>query len=304
VKIIAHPLAILKGHQGAIYALQKGPEPGMIFSAGADKVVSAWNLQTKENHPFLARFPSPVYSLCYIPERNLLIAGTSSGAIHLIDLDKKTELKILRHHTAQIFDIRYSILNNSFYTLGGDGNMGVCSLDSLSLTQLIKLSSAKLRQMDLNSEETELVVACGEGDLIILNTSTLREEKRFHAHDFSANSVKYHPNGTTLISGGKDALLKVWDRKNEFANLHTIPAHNYAIYSIDFSPDARFFATASRDKTVKIWDATTYQFLLRLDKDTHRGHVNSVNTLMWSQNPLCLVSAGDDRSLIVWEIEQ
>lgn len=300
MKISAQQRANLLGHQGAVYALERGPEPGMIFSGGADKMITAWDLLSGGNLPFLARLPSPVYSLCYVPEKNLLIAGTSSGAVHLIDLSKKEEVKILRHHTAQVFDIRYSSVHGRFYTLGGDGTMAVCSIESLSAIRLLKLSSSKLRQMDMDLGQTELAIACGDGDIHILDAFTLQEKYRFNGHEFSANAVRFHPNGKTLLTGGKDAFLKSWNRENQYAPMKAIPAHNFAIYRILFSPDGLLFATASRDKTLKIWNASDLSFLLRLDKETYSGHVNSVNTLIWTDS---LVSAGDDRSLLVWEIK-
>jgi WD40 repeat protein len=103
-----------------------------------------------------------------------------------------------------------------------------------------------------------------------------------------------------MISGGRDAYLKIWSMDN-FSLLQSIPAHNYAIYSISFSPDRKYFATASRDKTVKIWNADTFEVLVRLDKENFEGHKNSVNKVLWMENNF-LISAGDDRAIIIWEV--
>jgi WD repeat-containing protein 61 len=303
VKAEALLLSSLPGHQGAVYALENGSESGTLFSAGADKVITAWNLRTRQNLPFLARLPDPVYSLCFVREHNLLLAGTSTGNIHIIDLDKKKEIKILKNHAGQVFDIRYALKQKSFYSLGGDGTFAWCDMDLLSVKKVLKLSDSKLRQMDLNSSETEMAIASGDGDILILDAFTAELKARFKAHTLSANTVKYHPSGKILLSGGKDAHLNIWDLENGNIRLHSIPAHNFSIYSICFSPDNRLFATASRDKTLKIWDAASFEFLLRISKEMHNGHVNSVNTLYWSADPACLVSAGDDRSLILWTVK-
>ncbi len=299
----AHKISGLTGHQGAIYALEQGPEKDILFSGGADKLITAWNLSTLENLPFQANFPAPVYSICYIPEQKLLLAGTSAGSIHVIDLENKKEVKILQHHTAQIFDIRYSLRHRSFYSVGGDGNFAHCSLDSLSLLRIKKLTESKLRQIDISSDESELAIASGDGSIILLDLENMNQKIQFQAHQFSANAVKYHPNKTLLLSGGKDALLKAWDLEKGCVNTKTTAAHNFAIYDIQFNPEQTLFATASRDKTIKIWDATSLEFLLRISSEKQEGHINSVNTLFWNTVPSCLVSAGDDRSLLVWEVK-
>ena len=85
---------------------------------------------------FAAQFPAIVYSICHIPEKKLLLVGTSAGSIHVLDLEKKQEIKILQHHTEPIFDLRYSPTTNCFYSVGGDGNFAICSLETLSLIKI------------------------------------------------------------------------------------------------------------------------------------------------------------------------
>src|SRR5260221_3437529 len=92
--------ATLTGHSGSVYALDRGVSEHTFFSGSADKFVALWNLKTFQAEKFAASFPAPVYSLCHIPEKKLLLAGTSAGSIHLLNLETKEELKILQHHTA------------------------------------------------------------------------------------------------------------------------------------------------------------------------------------------------------------
>jgi WD repeat-containing protein 61 len=84
--------------------------------------------------------------------------------------------------------------------------------------------------------------------------------------------------------------------------IKSIPAHEWAIYDIAYSPNSKLFATASRDKTIKIWDSKTFELLKVINKEKDRGHLNSVNKLIWSTYNNYLISAGDDRAIIIWEI--
>jgi WD40 repeat protein len=301
--MIALKFNTLLGHSGALYALEEGPEPGTLFSGGGDGVVTLWNLDTCQNLPFQARFPSAVFSICYVREKHLLLVGTSSGSIHILDLYKKEEVKILQHHTAQVFNILYSILLDSFYSVSADGNFAVCSLQSLSLIKIKKLSEAKLRQMDIQESSSSLAIASGDGRILMMDLQSLELKTSFQAHGSSVNTVRFHPSKPLLLSGGKDAHLNVWDLDHDFKQIHSIPAHNFALYDIRFSPDMSYFATASRDKTVKLFDAQDFQFRLRIDKAIQGGHSNSVNALSWPAWPGHLVSAGDDRSLLLWQID-
>ena len=305
MQLLIKKIATLKGHSGAVYALDKGTSEHTIFSGCSDKFVALWNLETFQAEKFVAAFPSPVYSICLILERKLLLVGTSAGSIHILDLATKEEIKILQHHTDAVFDIKYSLQTNCFYTAGGDGNFAVCSLDSLSLIKIKKLCDAKVRSIDINYHASEISVACGDCNIHIFDLHTLENKNSFAAHQFSANTVCYSPDGKTLLTGGKDAHLNKWKREEDKWRLEiSIPAHNFAIYDIVFSPDASLFATASRDKTIKIWDAKTFELLVRINKESFDGHANSVNKLLWSNYNNYLISTGDDRTVMVWEVDK
>ena len=136
-------IAALEGHTGCIYAMDQGISTHTVFTGGGDKFIALWNLKTLQAEKFAASLPSPVYAICHIPEKQLLLAGTTKGSVLILDLDKKEEIKILQHHAAPIFDIKYSLKTNCFYTASGDGSFAVCSLDTLSMIKIKKLYSLK-----------------------------------------------------------------------------------------------------------------------------------------------------------------
>jgi WD40 repeat protein len=290
------------GHNGSVYTLEKGISEATFFSGSSDKFAALWSLEKLEQEHFAAKFPAIIYALCHIPEKKLLLAGTSAGSIHVLDLEKKEELKILQHHTLPVFDIKYSEATNCFYTSGADGNFAVCSLESLSLLKIKKLCEEKVRSIDIRGQSNEIAVASGDGCIRIFDLHSLDEKHTFTAHNLSANIARYSPDGSLILSGGRDAHLNIWDAKS-YSLIKSIPAHNFAIYDIVFSPDHKLFATASRDKTIKIWNAETFELLVRINKENYEGHANSVNKLLWSRHNNYLVSTGDDRAIMVWEIK-
>lgn len=299
MEIQVKKVAGLTGHSGAVYGLESGPLPHLVFSGSSDKFVALWNLETLQPEKFAAQFPSIVYSICHIPEKQLLLVGTAAGSIHVLDLNKKEEIKILQHHISSVFDIKYSSATNCFYSAGGDGNFAVCSLETLSMLKIKKLCAEKVRNISINPNNAEIAVASGDCMIRIFELESLEEKKTIPAHQLSANSICYSPDGSLILSGGRDAHLKIWDAKS-YTLIKSIPAHNYAIYDIVFSPDSKLFATASRDKTVKIWDAESFEILVRINKENYEGHINSVNKLLWTDR--YLISTGDDRSTIIWTV--
>ncbi len=298
MKVNSIKKAQLTGHKSAIYCIEQGLEKNKIYTGAGDQVVIQWDINNDAEPIIVSNVGAIVYALCYVPDWNYLIIGESKGGIHILDLTERREIKFFVQTFEPIFDIKCDA-NNSFYSVSADGSLSAWSLDDLTLIKNIPLCKEKVRALDINTAETLMAVACGDGTIRIFNLQTLEQIQQIDAHRGSAYSVKFHTDGKHLLSGGKDAMLNVYDLTQSCKIINNIPAHNYAIYSIVFSPDGKLFATASRDKTIKIWDADTYEILQRLDKDKADAHLNSVNKLLWNSY---LVSVGDDRSVLIWDV--
>lgn len=290
----------LKGHAGPVYALCAGSRPETIFSGSSDGFVAEWNLENFTAEKFSVKIGNPVYSLCFIAEYNLLIAGTGSGAFHVIDLTQKKELRMIVQHREAVFDLLYNPLRKHLYTVSGDGTFCAWELPSFRHLFQFPLCSEKIRNLSLSFSGEHLAIACGDRMVRVFETDFYNLREEWLAHEMGANSVCYLRNDD-LISGGKDAFLHWW-RHPEQKPFRSVAAHNYAVYSLASDPEFRYFASASRDKTIKLWDADSGAFLLRIDRKNFGGHKNSVNRIFWSDYNNYLISTGDDRSIMVWKI--
>jgi WD repeat-containing protein 61 len=296
---------ILKGHQSGIYKLLKTKDDNhSFFSAAGDGKVVKWNSLEFANGDLIATVPSSIYAMEIIENKNLLLIGTHKGQLHVVDLVSKQELKCMELHPNGIFEINFVEEYNLLVTGGADGKILFLDANTFEIKSSLHFGSFKIRSTVKHHDEKILAVGCGDGSIAIIDLDTLKPLHKFVAHqqDFSVNTVCFSPDGNYLLSGSRDAHLNMYDVKNNFALITTIPTHNYAIYQIAFSPTGKYFATASRDKTCKIWDAEIMQMILRLDKEKHDGHINSVNSLLWMNDNL-LVTGSDDRTVICWELE-
>jgi WD40 repeat protein len=144
-----------------------------------------------------------------------------------------------------------------------------------------------------------MAVAYSDGCIRIFDLRTWQMIYAFEAHQHSVFALQYSPDGQQLVSGGRDAHLKIWET-SDYTLRQDIAAHIFAINDLVFSPDAQYLATCSMDKSVKLWSAIDFRLLKVIDKARHAGHGTSINKLLWTTFQNKLVSASDDRNLSVW----
>jgi WD repeat-containing protein 61 len=287
-----HASARFTGHQGSIYAIVATGRETFV-TAGSEGLLVQWDIRKPAEGELLAKIPGVVYSLLFF--ETFLLAGTTTGKIHVIDVEKRKELRILQYHQAPVFRIAWNENTRQFISLAGDGVVQIYD-DQLNPVKKITASSGKLRSIAFHEDE----IAIGTAEGLIKTYSLdlkLKQQWQTHQEGFNVNALYY--SGSLLISGSRDAHLNVSDPLSGKL-LESIPAHNYAIYTIAAAAGTSGnIATASRDKTIKIWNTDNMQMIQRLDASIG-GHANSVNDLVWLDGNT-IISAGDDRVAISWK---
>lgn len=294
-------LRTLSGHQNPVYALANSVDEGIFFSAGNDKGVVAWSLQSMA----FVKVKMPVQSSVYCLHRykNLLFVGERSGAFSVYDLVEQKVTHRINAHTKPIFDIKLVGSKHELITTGEDGSVAVWALTDFTLIYRFQAAYDTVRCIAISPNETEIAFGCKDHLIKIYNLTDYSLKQALEGHTFPVTSLAYHPLGKYLISGSRDAQLKIWDLPN-YALQQTIPAHLFTVYNIAFHPTLPYFATSSQDKSIKIWDAENFKLykILSLEKNGI-GHSHSINKIIWSTDGKYLISTGDDRQVMVWEME-
>ncbi|MNE08756.1 WD domain, G-beta repeat [compost metagenome] len=147
-----------------------------------------------------------------------------------------------------------------------------------------------------------MALACRDNIIRIFDLDGFVLLHELHDHSMSVFTLQYSPDGSYLISGARDAQLKVWNTMNYELKLN-IPAHLFAINHISFHPTQPYFATASMDKSIKIWGTEDFKLYKKIDMTKEASHHKSVNKLAWSRYDDYLISVSDDKMVMVWDID-
>jgi WD40 repeat protein len=295
-------IATLTAHTGSIYSLYANNKiPQTFYSAGGDGNLIKWDLNDLDKAYLVSKVDTNIFSMNALPMQSKILLGQMQGGIHVLDIEQKNEVKHLSFHKSGIYDIQVIDNGNAFIAAGGDGILSLWSANNFLLLKKKDISEKSIRCLIVDEENLKIYAGCSDNFIYVLHYKTLEVIHKWQAHQNSVFSLQLSPNGKYLLSGSRDAHLSVWTIDENYRLLLSQPAHLFTINDIVFQPEGKLFATAGRDKHIKIWDSTNFNLLKVIDKEKCDGHVNSVNKLLWSDY---LISCSDDRSIMVWDINE
>lgn len=287
------------GHVASIYSIDGHKD--LVYTASGDHFVARWNIESGLQDAFSIKAEKAVYALKLISSQTILAFGTNSGSIHVVDIEDKKEIRHFIQHKSAVFCIQENEFKNQVYSTDADGNLAVWKKDTWDLLLFIPLDCGKIRSIAVSSNGEQIYLACQDGNIRIFETNGFNEIANFFAHENGTNSLAIFPtNSNFLISGGKDGYLRVWNLI-DFSVQIEIPAHNFAVYQILFINEGKTIVTSSRDKSIKIWNARDCSFIQKIERK-HYGHSHAVNDL-WKKDENHFVSVGDDKRIILWQLE-
>ena len=115
--------------------------------------------------------------------------------------------------------------------------------------------------------------------------------------NFAVHNVAFNPDGTVLATGDGAGMVRLWNTQTGELKA-AVQAHTNWAFSVAWSPGGKSFVTGGGDDAVRLFDAANPTQPLK----TFLGHSNDVHAVAITHDGRQLVSAGDDRQIIVWEL--
>ena len=150
------------------------------------------------------------------------------------------------------------------------------------------------------------------GRVVLVNVLTRRMSRPlvFDENKTRCSVAKYSPDGNTLLTGGGNGLLKLWDAIS-WEMIAELDGHEEDLFSAAYSPDGRYFVTSGGAEPlggsyywkhrgeVCIWDAETRELLLKFSP-----HENSVTGVCFSPDGKALATCGLDAKARLWNFAE
>jgi len=296
---------ILGEHTNGATAVGMLVDGKTVFSAGRDKSVRLWDLESRRQIGLLPH-EEEVFGAAASPDGRWLATASAKEAqgrpVLLWDLaTREIAATLTTNFWLRPGSITFSPDSKwlAFATMFG----GVRLWDVKARSEITNLpafnSSGTAIGLAFSPDSGTLVYNEDEHGAILLWDIARRSLDRLVGHHDLVRALTFSPDGRSLASGSEDRTARLWDLTERREALQ-LTNHNGGITRLAFSPDGRILAMSvggGAGQVIRLVDAKTGSQTAEL-----RGHRKSISSLAFAPDGQTLLSASDDGTIRVWDL--
>ncbi len=206
---------ILKGHTGlfaGVSCVTFSPDGQILVSAGGDKTVKVWDVNSEKIIKTLRGHDSRVCSVAISPNGKLIVSSSTDTRAILWDLNTGKILNILYHTGifAAVRSVAFSPDGQIIATASEDSTIKFWKVNTGQEICTFNGHSSGLRCVTFNPKQDIFASSSDDNDIKLWDINAKQGICTLTGHSAKVNSLVFSPDGQTLYSGSEDTTIKVW----------------------------------------------------------------------------------------------
>ncbi len=199
-------------------------------------------------------------------------------------------------HLGPVSNLAWLPDNAHFISGGRDGALKLWHKDHEEPLRSFKGGQGSVLTLSVDPHGKYLAVGGRDGQLRIWSIETGEVLRSIPDSPGGIHDLDFSGDGKLLASTGRDGVARLHDPETgKLTRRFKLAGPGLAVA---FSPDGTSFATSCYGTDIKIWDRNSGQELFTLK------HGANVNDLKFTADGAGLISVGDDKRIVVWNIGQ
>ena len=246
-------LHVLMGHVGTVRSLAFTPDNKSIVSAGSDRTVRLYDVQSGKEQKVWKKHSRGVLVVAVSPDGKTIVTGGDDKLIRGWDITTGEERFVLSGHDHSVLCLAFSPSGKSLASGGYDKTVRVWDLAKRTC-RIFGGHSGSVNSVAFSPTDSQLASAGSDHTILIRNLTTDKEFFKLEGSTRKVTALAYHPHGNRLVSVGEDRQVRLWDiiTQQEILRLGSATG---ALRTVSFSPNGRWLAAAGDRTDVHVWDS-------------------------------------------------
>ncbi|MFW6267608.1 MAG: protein kinase domain-containing protein [Marinilabiliaceae bacterium] len=297
---------IYRGHTDRVTSLAVDYKNGLMVSGSDDCTVRLWDLNQEECIHTFQESADAVKTVNFSPHGDKIIAGSTDEfrpeeTLRIWDTDKKKEETPFEGHIGYIRCASFAgdnrwVISESPDVLEEPGTLWARNSTEGKCVQRYLGHQDVIYAIATDPVGKYAVTGSADQSIRIWQINNGNCLKVLKGHQGAIYSVAISPDHQFLLSSGEDRTIRLWSfYKGEC--LRVLRNNQGPVASIAFSSDGRF-CFSTDNNTIYLWDLSVCEKIYSFD-----GHGGNVNMIQVVDNDRFLVSAADDCTIRLWELD-
>ncbi len=197
---------ITNRNRSQIKAVDFSANGQLLATAGVD--VKLWNVQTRAEIGTLEH-GNWVLAIAFSPDGQFLATGDQNGQVNVWDVQRQQLVAQFTGDTSAVYTVKFSPDGKVLAGAGYTGEIGLWKVENWERLGTLSVS-ATVSAIDFSPDSTTLA-STGYESVNLWTVSNGERIASLTGHIGWANAVAFSSDGETLISGGNDEMLRLWN---------------------------------------------------------------------------------------------
>jgi len=172
----------------------------LFIEAATGKVTQTW----KEKHSDV------VLCLDFSPDGKKLVSGAADKIVRVTDIASGKQLNLLEGHTHHVTAVAFRNDGRVLASAGAEGTVVTWDMLIGERKRKIEGWTKEVTSLQFIGATNQIITSAGDNRVRIVNDEGTEIRNITDLPDYMQAAVST-PNGTTLVAGGEDSLLRLWD---------------------------------------------------------------------------------------------
>lgn len=225
-----------------------------VAVAGASFSVDIFALENDSAKETQITLPhAGITASAYSDVQRLLALGARNGNVALYSIDDpKSPVWETSEADAAVYDLCWSPDSQRLAIAFSNQRIGIVNHDGTTFQERPLALDAVPTAVAFDRWGKLLAVGTQTGEIVLISVPDNIVTRSIKCHGSRISSMAMLPNGTQVVTGGRDRDLHVWDLESG-ESIATLPGHNRQVFAVAVAPDGRTIVSVGLEGDLRVW---------------------------------------------------